>query len=315
MPRFRIGPWVLLLLFVLSCGGVLQAEPLAKADETAMLIEHLTSEDTPTQDSAIQSLENRELDDSAIPLLMTAAESDNLKGQHAAFKLLVKLAKPQNELGKSARAALKELSKSKKPQVVAAATQAMRALLPAADPAAQPGLNFGVGGRGGVMIQNVETVMMSTINGERQIQVANQKQKIQIKDREGKEIEIKVTEIAGGKETTYTAKDVEELKQKHADVLPLYEKYTRPRPGLPAGMGGLVPGQPQALNIRIAAGGNPGEANKQIENSLGRLAKVKKALEAMDKETFDKEQVKGLLDELDAAKKELFAAQAQLGMP
>ena len=73
-----------------------------------------------------------------------------------------------------------------------------------------------------------------------------------------------------------------------------------------------LPGQPLGLNIRLG-GGNAAEAHKQIENSLTRLTKVKTALEALDKETFDKEQVQGLLQELDAARKELFAAQAQLG--
>ena len=315
MSGLRFTHWMLWLALVTVTAGSARADAPAVDPQTKTLIEQLLSEDTPTQSSAIAALDNRDLDASAIPLLQTAAESDNLKGQHAAFKLLVRLAKPENESGKSARAALKELSKSKKPQVVAAATQAIRALLPAADPPAQPGLNIGGGVGGGLMIQNVETVMTTTINGERQIRATNPKQKIEIKDRSGKEIEIKVTEVAGGKETTYTAKDVEDLKQKHADILPLYEKYTKPRAGLPAGIGGLQPGQAQALNIRIAGGGNAGEAHKQIENSLGRLAKVKEALEAMDKETFDKEKVKELLKELDAAKKELFAAQAQLGMP
>ncbi len=325
MSIVRSGQWVLLLAFVISSGSVLRAETPEKADktnetkpdETATLIEQLTSEDVPTQDSAIRTLENKDLDTTAIPLLMTAAESDNLQGQHAAFNLLVRLAKPENELGKSARAALKELSKSKKPQVVAAATQAIRALLPAADPPAQPALNIGRGvrGRGGLMVQQVEAVVTTTINGERQIQVRTVGMKIDIKDRDGKEIEMKVTETAGGKETTYTAKDADDLKQKHPAVFPLYEKYTKQRPGQPAFNGGLQPGQAQALNIRFAAGGNAGEANKQIESSLGRLAKVKTALEALNKETFDKEQVKALLEELEAAKKELFAAQAQLGMP
>ena len=323
MPILRSGQWVLFLAFVISSGGVLRADTPEKADvakageqtadETVTLIEQLTSEDVPTQDNAIQTLDKRDLDASAIPLLMTAAESDNFKGQHAAFKLLVRLAKPDNELGQAARAGLKELSKSKKPQVVAAATQAIRALLPAVDPPAQPA-GRGVF-RGGVMIQNVETVMTTTINGERHIQVRTPDRKIEIKDQDGKEIEIKVTETAGGKETAYTAKDADDLKQKHADAFPLYEKYTKPRPGLPAGIGGLQPGQAQALNIRIAGGGNAGEANKQIESSLGRLAKVKSALEALDKETFDKDKVRGLLEELDAAQKELLAAQAQLGMP
>ena len=326
MSSLRFTHWMLWLAFVTVsvgplclgplCLGPLWADDPEVDSQTKTLLEQLTSPDVPSQDSAIQSLEHKDLDATAIPLLMTAAESDNLKGQHAAFKLLVRLAKPDNALGQSARAALTELSKSKKPQVVAAAIQALRVLEPAVDPPAQPDLPLGLRAfpRRAMPARAFETVMTTTFNGERQIHVRNQDRKLEIKDRDGKEIEIKVTETAGGKETTYTAKDVGDLKQKHADILPLYEKYTQPKKGLPAGNGGWLPVMPPGFNIPVA-GGNTAEAHKQIENSLGRLAKVKEALEAMDKETFDKEKVKELLKELEAAKKELFAAQAQLGMP
>ena len=331
MSSLRFTHWMLWLAFVTVsvgplCLGPLCLGPLWADDpevdpQTKTLLEQLTSPDVPSQDSAIQSLEHKDLDATAIPLLMTAAESDNLKGQHAAFKLLVRLAKPEDELGKSARAALKELSKSKKPQVVAAATQAIRALLPAADPPVGnqiQGLPPGLRINGPVMAAGAfEKVSVSMIDGVRQINVQNQDRKIDIKDKDGKEIEMKVTETIGGKETTYTAKDLDDLKTKHAEVSPLYEKYTQVRKGQPLA-GGQMGIQIQILQNGFnvpGVGGNAREAHKQIENSLGRLAKVKEALEAMDKETFDKEKVKELLKELEAAKKELFAAQAQLGMP
>ena len=319
MSNFRSGQLVLVLALV--CGSQLLADPAQPNAETKTLIEQLVSEDVPTQDYAIETLGKQDLDATAIPLLQTAAESDNLKGQHAAFKLLVRLAKPDNALGKAARAALTELSKSTKPQIVAAANQAIRALEPVANPPAGnqvPGLPPGLQLNGPKMVgRNFETVTISMVNGERQIHVKNQDRKIDIKDKDGKEIEMKVTETAGGKETTYTAKDLDDLKTKHADIAPLYEKYTQGRKGQPV-VGGVPGIQVQILQngLNIAgAGGNAGEANKQIESSLGRLAKVKTALEALDKESFDKDKVKGLLDELEAAKKDLFAAQAQLGMP
>ncbi len=319
MPNLTAGHLVLVLVLVF--GSQLRAEPEPLNAETKALIGQLVSEDVPTQDYAIETLEKRELEATAIPLLKNAAESNNLKGQHAAFKLLVRLAKPENEAGQAARAALTELSQSTQPQIVAAANQALRALEPAAAPAAgnqnlgmPPGLRMNGARMAG---RAFESVTISVMNGQRQIHVKNQDRKIDIQDKDGKEIEMKVTETAGGKETTYTAKDLDELKTKHVDVAPLYEKYTQARKGLP--MAGGLPGiqvqiQQNGLNIPVA-GGNVTEANKQIENSLGRLAKVKTALEALDKETFDKEQVKGLLDELEAVKKDLFAAQAQLGMP
>lgn len=320
MSKFRAGHLVLGLVLVF--GGPLRAEPALPDAETQTLIEQLVSEDVPTQDYAIETLGKQSLDAKAIPLLKTAAESNNLKGQHTAFKLLVRLAKPDNEQGKAARAALTDLSKSTKPHIMAAAKQALLALDPATDPAAGnpvPGLPPGLQLNGARMGRGAfESISTSMINGERQIHVKNQDRKIDIKDKDGKEIEMKVTENAGGKETTYTAKDLDELKTKHADIAPLYEKYTQARKGVlvPGGMPGIqIQIQQNGLNVVPGAGVNASEAHKQIENSLGRLAKVKTALEALDKETFDKEQVKGLLGELEAAKKDLFAAQAQLGMP
>ncbi len=321
MWNLQAGHLILTLALVMALGSQLPADPLRENTDTKQLIEQLVSEDVPTQDYAIETLEKRDLEVTVIPLLKSAAESNNLKGQHAAFKLLVRLAKPDNEPGQAARAALTELSQSTKPQIVAAANKALRALEPAAAPAAgnqNPGLPPGLLLNGPRMAGRVfESVTISMVNGQRQIHVKNQDRKIDIQDKDGKEIEMKVTENAGGKETTYTAKDLDDLKAKHADVAPLYEKYTQVRKGLP-GAGGL-PGiqmQIQQNGLLIpGVGGNAAEANKQIESSLGRLAKVKSALEALDKETFDKEQVQGLLEELEAAKKDLFAAQGQLGMP
>ena len=314
----RFGQWICLLTLVMGFGSGLLADPPLEGSEVKTLIEQLVSDDAPTQSNAMEALEQRELDASALPWLKSVAESDNLKGQHAAFKLLVRMAKPNNELGRSARATLTELSKSKQPQVVAAATQALRVLEPAANPPAQPELPLGLRQfpqrKRGIPVRNFETVVATTFNGERQIHVRTQDRKIEIKDRDGQEIEMKVTETAGGQETTYTAKDLDELKQKHADIVPLYEKYTKPKP-VPPLPGVQLPGLPPGVNVpdpAPAAGGNAGEAHKQIENSLTRLTKVKTALEALDKETFDKEQVKGLLEELEAAKRELLAAQAQL---
>ena len=248
MSNFRTAHWVLALVLVL--GSQLRAEPEQPNAETKALIEQLVSEDVPTQDYAIETLEKRELEATAIPLLKNAAESNNLKGQHAAFKLLVRLAKLENEPGKAARAALTELSKSTKPQIVAAANQALRALEPATLPAAgnqNPGLPPGLQLNGARMAARAfESVTISMVNGQRQIHFKNQDRKIDIQDKDGKEIEMKVTETAGGKETTYTAKDLDEFKTKHADVAPLYEKYTQAPKGLPVA-GGLPGIQVQIL--------------------------------------------------------------------
>ncbi len=311
MSRMRLGHWTMVFVMGLLLARMLKADPPVVDAETATLIEQLGREDLLTQAQALESLEARELNAGAVPLLRKVAEASNLKGQHAAIQLLVRLGKiPNAEVALAAREALTDLSKSLVPQVSAGALQALRVLEPV-PPLAAPA--FPRGRRlPPQMNRAFETILTTTIQGERQIHVRNQERKLEIKDRDGKEIEFKITETAGNKETTYTAKDVAELKQQHPEIALLYEKYTQPAKEAP-GLGIAVPVLPPGFNLP-GARINPAAAHKQIENSLARLTKIKDALAALDKESLDKAKTKSLLDELDAAMADLLAAQAQLGM-
>ncbi len=318
------GRWVLMLGLVAGSAGALRAEPPRDEFETATLIEQLGSGDIPTQFRAIDTLEDRELETGDIPLLKKAADMDNVLGSHAAIKLLAPSAQGETAIAPAAREALKELSASTKPHLAAGAAQALRVVDAVVDPAipGNPSHQKGV----------FESVQSRTINGQRKITAKTPDRSIDIQDQDGKQIEITVTETAGGKPTTYTANDVDDLKQKHPDIAALYEKYTKPGLGLPPGFGapprfGVPPqiGGPPGFGPPPGFGGpRPGadaaqsgparEAYDQIEMCLTRLAKVTTALKKMKKETFDQDQLNDLLDELDAAKKELFAAQTQLGV-
>ena len=57
-------------------------------------------------------------------------------------------------------------------------------------------------------------------------------QKIEIRDQDGEDIEVTVTETVNGQDETseYSADDLDDLKQNHPDIAELYEKYTQQNP-------------------------------------------------------------------------------------
>ncbi|REJ79772.1 MAG: hypothetical protein DWQ29_14735, partial [Planctomycetota bacterium] len=75
-------------------------------------------------------------------------------------------------------------------------------------------------------------VKVSIVNGRRTIEVEEDGKKIEIHDKDGKDISLKVTEKEGDKQETreYEAADLDELKEKHPEAAELYEKYTK-QPG------------------------------------------------------------------------------------
>ena len=229
MSTLRLGCWVLWLGLVVVAARDLRAGPPQNAADTATLIEQLGSDDIPTQLRAIGQLVDRKLEADDIPRLQKAADMDNVLGSEAAIQLLSKTAAGDTEIAPTAREALLELSTSAKPHVAAGATQALRVL----DPAANPAIPVNPRNPNG----NFESVQSKTINGQRHIEVKTPERSIDIQDQEGKQIEITVTETAGGQETQYTAQDADDLKQKHPEIAELYEKYTKPRIGLPPGLG------------------------------------------------------------------------------
>ena len=91
-----------------------------------------------------------------------------------------------------------------------------------------------------------QRVQIRIINGDRTIEVQTGDEKIEIRDKNGKEIELKHTRPVDGKAKTdeYKAADLDDLKQKHPDAAKLYEKYA-PGNGLAGGV---------AAQIQIQAG-------------------------------------------------------------
>ncbi|MBS0205446.1 MAG: hypothetical protein JSS49_21285 [Planctomycetes bacterium] len=85
-------------------------------------------------------------------------------------------------------------------------------------------------------------------NGNRTIEVQNGDEKIEIKDVNGKKIELKHTRPVDGKSKTdeYKADDLDDLKKKHPEAAKLYEKHS--------GAGNLIPGA-GGIRFQINGGG------------------------------------------------------------
>jgi hypothetical protein len=96
-------------------------------------------------------------------------------------------------------------------------------------PFAPPAQGFffgGFGGGGGP--GGGQNIQVQINNGQRHVQVQNGDEKVEIRDTNGKEIELKHTHTVDGKSKTdeYKAADLDDLRKKHPDAAKLYEKHT-----------------------------------------------------------------------------------------
>ena len=159
---------------------------------------------------------------------------------------------------------------------------------------------------------NQKQITVTNVNGERTIQAKENGKRVEITDRDGKNITVRVEEEVNGQKQTneYKAADLNELKQKHPDAAKLYQEYTQQAPGI----------QVQAVFNAFPAFPAPGaangaqQANQSIERALGELAEVRKQLQELKaKDNADKEALDRLAERINAAEKSLFEAQARLG--
>ena len=298
----------LMSLVLVAATGVQAADPdlEARADQAIALLAGPSFAD---RQRAVAELVK--LDAAAVEPLADAAEQGEPELVKNCIRILKRIQTGGSDEGKKgAEAALKELSKSKLPQVANAAASALKEETEPG-PGRIPGnrnLIPQIGGGTRITVQNV--------NGQRTIHVSEGDRQIEIRDDSGKNIRMTVKEKVDGKEETkeYTAKDLDDLKKKDERAAEFYEKY---------GKENLIQLPFQAFGppgIRIrgpggAAGGRMANAaNEKIEAALKTLSDVREKLEALkDKKDLDPKEIEALLDELKQAEKELSAAQGALG--
>ncbi len=95
-----------------------------------------------------------------------------------------------------------------------------------------------------------KSVRVNVLNGgDRTIEVQSGDEKIEIRDKNGKEIELKHTRPVDGKAKTdeYKAADLDDLKKKHPEAAKLYEKYAQGN--------GIAGGAAAQIQIQAIPGG------------------------------------------------------------
>ncbi len=128
---------------------------------------------------------------------------------------------------------------------------------------------------------NGEKVQTSVINNERAIQVERGDERIEIRDKSGKDIVVRQTRTVDGKPKTdeFKAADSDELKKNHPEAFKLYEQYT-PRNGNAQIGGGNLGGV-----IQIQVGPGPfGVANgaRRVPAEFGPTPSAARTIRAED---------------------------------
>lgn len=163
-----------------------------------------------------------------------------------------------------------------------------------------------------------QQVVVTNINGERKIRAIEGDTQIEIRDKEGKDIRMKVTRVVNGQpmSTEYEAEDLEKLKANHPDAAELYEEYGKAAPAFQIqALLNVAPGPgPRAAIGRGEPAANPGStANARIEEALDTLAEVREQVQQLKaQENADKDALEKLVQKLDEAEQRLFEAQSQL---
>ena len=292
--------------------------------DVAELIKQLENNRFSKRQQATQKLQ--EAGKAAIPALAEAAMGDGRETTIRAIEILKKHLQTGDDATKAeAKAALEKIAKGNNAQAARSAEQALNPKKnepPPPPPGIQlrgvPGaqLQIQIQGAFGALNGNGRRVTMQNVNGVKTIDAQEANRKVKITDDPNNGIKMEVTETKDGKEETkkYEAKNADELKKNHPDAHKLYEEYSKPVGGIQIGVLPLQPGAlPQFPGLEI-----PGMLNQDAQRRIAeRLDKAQKLLDDATqtaKTLGDKsaEDVKKLLDQIDAAKKELDEAKGKL---
>lgn len=178
--------------------------------------------------------------------------------------------------------------------------------------------------QGGIIAAGNVNVRTTVTNGQRTVTVNDNGKKIEIRDQDGEDIEVTVTETVNGQEETseYSADDLDDLKQNHPDIAELYEKYTQQNPiqfQVFAAQMQQIPNLPRRA-IPVPFGPNqPAQGDENLQRAedlssvIERLESVSAALQELkDSEDADKDVLEELVQELNSALEELAETRDEL---
>jgi hypothetical protein len=219
------------------------SEPAPDAQTIRGWIADLESPSQATRGAAQASL--LRAGEAALEPLIAAARSPNPEVRLRCVDVLRRHATSDvTPLAQSGRAALDELARASETSVARAAESALAAISRerAADEAVMMRDRIMV--RGGAMIRlrplvvpkvieampaGVRSVSVSVVNGKRSIHARSGEETVEISDGGDDGITMTITKKVDGKEKkeSFAAKDVDELKKKHAEAFKLYERYAQ----------------------------------------------------------------------------------------
>jgi len=300
--------WGALLVLVMT--GLLRAEETQTTPSLETLVRQLDAEEFSSREQASAALLERGQE--ALPALIEAAGSDSAEISTRAIEILRKHYQgEQRELKIAAAAALQKLSAGEgaaarsateilKPKSVAGRPPMAVAPMPLAPARVR------VMGPGGVRIAavaikgGVRRMSVKDIDGLREIEVVEADRTIVINEDRAKAIKMKVTTKQDDKEEVkeYEADSAEDLKAKHPEAFKLYEQYARQegaavvriRPDTP-----VIVREPRAIRERLD------KAQQQLDKATEQL---QKRMEATEKD----DELRNIIEAMEAAKKELDAA-------
>jgi len=295
MPLARFS-WSLALVLVAPLAWADEPAPpsdqpkVEVSEELRDLIRKLDADEFADRQTASDELAKKGKE--AIPALEEAIRGDSFEARSRSFELLRRLFEKGDDASKAAaKSSLERLAKGND----GVARQAKQVLEPpnAEEPNAIPRIGGRIPIRPGavppVAIAVRKSVSISNNNGVKTIVVDDNGKKVKIVDDPAKGIEGEVTETKDGKEATekFTAKNADELKEKHPDAHKYYEQYAKGdgfRVGAGGGFGGrLAPPAPtkEEVEARIK---RLEDQIKALKDDPGTPAEVRtKRLEALER--------------------------------
>ncbi|WP_166826540.1 hypothetical protein [Thalassoroseus pseudoceratinae] len=230
-----IGQLQMLASLVFSIPNAVANSPAVAETSQQRLIEgwisQLTADGHPNHRAATEDL--TKVGAEAVDAIASAAKTDDkLLTLHCVSVLLRMLSSDDVTTQTAAQTALKQLASSPNKFLANAAEQAIT--IKAANRRIRRGNPGGGLKFNGVMVPGVKNlrVQTKTVNGKRSIAIQMDKKKIEIADTNGQDITITVTEPREDdngnivrKPKTYTAKDYNELRIVHPDIVELYQRF------------------------------------------------------------------------------------------
>ncbi len=277
----------------------------------------MDADDFQTRESATASLSSA--GQAAVEPLVTAAQGDSLEVTTRAMDILIRMyEESEGDAQANVKGALEKLAGGKNK---AAASRADAILNPPEpETPTQPGfggggLNIILGGGGGMQVQSSKDA-----NGNVKVNAKEGDRTVDIDEKADGTIKMTVKEKVNGKEESkeYTAKNKDELKEKHKEAFDLYEKYTQRMNVIripPIQMGRLRPAQ-LAPAIRLINPANQQAAMDAMEAAQQELKAAQDALRSLSTDDGAKltpEAVQELLKQIETAEKKIQEATDKMG--